>query len=138
MQYILQLPTYIVLSVILCAGGLFPATSNGTYLRKYCLLHLHFLVCIKWENTSYIVRRCSGGGGAWIWYWLYRNALVFVDHFPRGNSKGDLIGMAFFLHNILYIGQIHPPHLRIHKYFTDNSSVNFHDKVFLHFLPFFL
>ena len=53
MQYILQLPTYIVLSVILCAGGLFPATSNGTYLRKYCLLHLHFLVCsIKWENTS--------------------------------------------------------------------------------------
>ena len=65
MQYILQLPTYIVLSVILCAGGLFPATSNGTYLRKYCLLHLHFLVCIKWENTSYIVRRCSGGGGRW-------------------------------------------------------------------------
>ena len=42
------------MSVILCKRGLFPATSNGTYLRKYCLLHLHFLVCsiIEWENTS--------------------------------------------------------------------------------------
>ena len=28
-------------------------------------------------------------------------------------------------------GQIHLPHLRIHKYFTNDSSVNFHDKVFL-------
>ena len=31
-------------------------------------------------------------------------------------------------------GQIHLPHLRICKYFMDDSSVNFHDKVFLHFL----
>ena len=36
---------------------------------------------------------------------------------------------------ILHIGQIHLVHLRICKYFTDDSSVNFHDKVFLHFLP---
>ena len=33
-----------------------------------------------------------------------------------------------------YIGRIHLPHLRIHKYFMDESSINFHDKVFLHFL----
>ena len=32
----------------------------------------------------------------------------------------------------LILGRIHPPHLWIHKYFTDNSSVNFHDKGFLH------
>ena len=30
-------------------------------------------------------------------------------------------------------GQIHLVHLWIHKYFMDDSSVNFHDKVFLHF-----
>ena len=33
----------------------------------------------------------------------------------------------------LDLGWIHLPHLRIRKYFTENSSVNFHDKVFLHF-----
>ena len=33
-----------------------------------------------------------------------------------------------------YLGRIHLVHLQIHKYFTDDSSVNFHDKVFLHFL----
>ena len=38
-------------------------------------------------------------------------------------------------HNtILYYGRIHLVHLRIHKYFTDNSSINFHDKGFLDFL----
>ena len=31
-------------------------------------------------------------------------------------------------------GRIYLVHLRICKYFTDNSSVNFHDKFFLHFL----
>ena len=31
------------------------------------------------------------------------------------------------------LGKIHLPHLRIHKYFMDDLSVNFHDKVFLHF-----
>ena len=31
-------------------------------------------------------------------------------------------------------GRIHLVHLWIHKYFTDDSSVNFHDKFFLHFL----
>ena len=31
-------------------------------------------------------------------------------------------------------GRIHLTHLWIRKYFTDDSSVNFHDKVFLHFL----
>ena len=34
-----------------------------------------------------------------------------------------------------FIGRIHLLHLQIHKYFTDDSSVNFHDKVFLRFLP---
>ena len=33
------------------------------------------------------------------------------------------------------IGQIHLPHLWICKYFMDDSSINFHDNVFLHFLP---
>ena len=32
------------------------------------------------------------------------------------------------------LGRIHLVHLRIHKYFTDDSSVNFHDKIFLYFL----
>ena len=31
------------------------------------------------------------------------------------------------------IGRIHLPHLWIRKYFMDDSSINFHDKVFLHF-----
>ena len=31
-------------------------------------------------------------------------------------------------------GQIHVSHLRIRKDFTDDSSVNFHDKVFLQFV----
>ena len=35
---------------------------------------------------------------------------------------------------LLYLVRIHLPHLRILKYFTDDTSVNFHDKVFLHFL----
>ena len=30
--------------------------------------------------------------------------------------------------------KIHLPILWIHNYFTDDSSINFHDKVFLHFL----
>ena len=34
----------------------------------------------------------------------------------------------------LYYGRIHLVHLRIHKYLTDDPSVNFHDKFFLHFL----
>ena len=37
--------------------------------------------------------------------------------------------------SLLGMSQIHLPHLRIRKYFTKNSSVNFHDKVFLHILP---
>ena len=36
--------------------------------------------------------------------------------------------------NVLYCW-IHLPHLRIRKYFTDNSSINFHYNIFLHFLP---
>ena len=31
-------------------------------------------------------------------------------------------------------GRIHPPYLQIHTYFMDDLSINFHDKVFLHFL----
>ena len=31
------------------------------------------------------------------------------------------------------LGRIHLPQLQIHKYFTDDSSINVHDKVFLHF-----
>ena len=34
---------------------------------------------------------------------------------------------------VLYLGWIHLPHLWIHKYFTNDTSINFHDKVFLHF-----
>ena len=33
-----------------------------------------------------------------------------------------------------HLGRIHLVHLRIRKYFMDDSSVNFHDKFFLHFL----
>ena len=32
------------------------------------------------------------------------------------------------------LGRIHLPHIRILKYFMDDLSINFHDKVFLHFL----
>ena len=32
------------------------------------------------------------------------------------------------------LGRIQLVHLQIRKYFTDDSSVNFHDKFFLHFL----
>ena len=35
---------------------------------------------------------------------------------------------------IFFIGWIHLVHLQIRKYFTDNSSLNFHDNVRLHFL----
>ena len=34
----------------------------------------------------------------------------------------------------LDLGRIHLVHLRIHKYFTDDPSINFHDVFFLHFL----
>ena len=34
----------------------------------------------------------------------------------------------------LHYGRIHLVHLRSLKYFTDDSSINFHDKFFLHFL----
>ena len=30
-------------------------------------------------------------------------------------------------------GRIHLVHLRIRKYFTEDTSVNFHDRFFLHF-----
>ena len=36
--------------------------------------------------------------------------------------------------NILVLGRIHMVHLWIRKYFMDDSSINFHDKFFLHFL----
>ena len=35
---------------------------------------------------------------------------------------------------ILALGQIHLPHLQIRKFFTDDSSIYFHGKVFLHLL----
>ena len=41
---------------------------------------------------------------------------------------------AFSSRYFLYLGRIHLVHLWICKYFTDDSSVNFHDKFFLHFL----
>ena len=37
------------------------------------------------------------------------------------------------VYRVCVIGWIHLGHLRIHKYFTDDSSVNFHDMVFHHF-----
>ena len=40
----------------------------------------------------------------------------------------------FSLDDYLDIGRIHLVHLRIHKYFVDDSSVNFLDMFFLHFL----
>ena len=36
---------------------------------------------------------------------------------------------------VCFKGWIHLPHLQIHKYFMDDSFINFHEKFFLHFLP---
>ena len=36
-----------------------------------------------------------------------------------------------------FLGRIHLPHLQIRKYFTDDSSINFHDKVFFIFCHIF-
>ena len=57
------------------------------------------------------------------------------------NSKGAVtiyqyrcaLWLQCFQKSIDY-GRIHLPHLWICKYFTDDSSINFHDKVFLRFL----
>ena len=54
---------------------------------------------------------------------------VILGHFV---NLGIISYNPGFSHVLL--GQIRLPHLRIHKYFTDDSSVNFLDKVFLHFL----
>ena len=52
-----------------------------------------------------------------------------VSHFCSGRNA------SFGSNNVTtYLGRIRLPHLRISKYFTDDSSVNFPDMVFLHFL----
>ena len=70
-----------------------------------------------------------------------------LTHFFKANSSVVFLTWEFertlwFLYtylgknnNVTYnYGWIHLVHLQIHKYFTDDSSVNFHDKFFLHFL----
>ena len=50
--------------------------------------------------------------------------------FSPVDSRMDFIFLLLQNH----YGQIHLVHLWIHKYLMDYSSVNFHDKFFLHFL----
>ena len=74
-----------------------------------------------------------------IFYWNVReNGLVFsqtcFDFLVLNLKRYTYQGYLSFTY---VFGQIHLPHLRIHKYFMDDSSVNFHDKIFLHFLPIF-
>ena len=45
---------------------------------------------------------------------------------------------TFCIIDICIIGQIHLPHLQIHKNLMDDTSVTFDDMIFLHFLQFFL
>ena len=57
------------------------------------------------------------------------------------HSKGAIFSKLFKLEKTNYsnqyqrgktdIGRIHLPHLQINKYFTDDSSINFHDNFFL-------
>ena len=42
-----------------------------------------------------------------------------------------------YLANGPFLSRIHLPYLWIRKYLADDTSVNFYDKVFLHFLPYF-
>ena len=44
---------------------------------------------------------------------------------------------TFCIIDICIIGQIHLPHLQIHKNLMDDTSVTFDDMIFLHFLQFF-
>ena len=53
---------------------------------------------------------------------------VLPDHLL--SSTGSKFGKVW----LVSYGRIHLVHLRIHKYLTDDSTVNFHDKFFLHFL----
>ena len=67
-----------------------------------------------------------------IWH-LKDKPLVLIKQFKKLWIK--VADNGFRIKSIdYYIGRIHLPHLGIHKYFMDESSINFHDKVFLHFL----
>ena len=58
----------------------------------------------------------------------------YRDTLPYLSETFGLFAQESGLERYCAIGRIHLVHLRIHKYLTDDSSVNFHDKFFLHFL----
>ena len=70
----------------------------------------------------------------------HHNSYSQQYHLTRHRGyKFQLMYFVFFLYhtfqnsNRMHYGRSHLVHLRIHKYFMNDSSVNFHDKIFLHF-----
>ena len=69
--------------------------------------------------------------------YIFSNEYIYFskDHIKRGKLVMRVWNEKIGILKVEY-GWIHlvVVHLRTRKYFTDNSSANFHDKFFLHFL----
>ena len=109
---------------------------NRSYFLKACFSHLLECLLSLYLAPPLWLRPTS----AWCWItWLGLTAtssksssFMSCPHLTRAwppRPPSDPINC-----NSLVQGRIHLVHLWICKYFTDDSSINFHDKFFLYFL----
>ena len=107
-----------------------------TQVVHYYFLLFNFFISIfwhsSWEHIIKLIFMCMPHQNIFDTYCFHFDVQALNLNFYLF-VKLEISKVSLLHYTFCYLGRIHLPHLRIRKYFMDDSSINFHDKVFLHF-----